>query len=117
MPHEIRCVSSLKLQRSGQTPVHGPDYMPCKVPMSLAELQEPRTYSLSWCSLQYDWDREWLPGHSSGTRSLAASRHLYETVLRKFVLRISNLKVQTSAAVNGLAYNAEEQRVTGLQPT
>lgn len=62
----------------------------------------------------YDWDREWLPGHSSGTRSLAASRHLYETVLRKFVLRISNLKVQTSAAVNGLAYNAEEQRVTGV---
>ncbi|DBB05481.1 TPA: hypothetical protein ACH3X1_012440 [Trebouxia sp. C0004] len=62
----------------------------------------------------YDWDKEWLPGQSCGTRSLAASRHLYETVLRKFVLRVSNLKVQTSAAVNGLAYNAEEQRVTGV---
>ncbi len=81
----------------------------------MAELQEARTYSLNCSWLQYDWDKEWLPGHSSGTRSLAASRHLYETVLRKFVLRISNLKVQTSAAVNGLAYNAEEQRVTGLQ--
>jgi len=91
--------------------------VPCKIPTSLAELQEARTYSLHWHWLQYDWDKEWLPGHSSGTRSLAASRHLYETVLRKFVLRINNLKVQTSAAVNGLAYNAEEQRVTGLQPT
>ena len=56
-----------------------------------------------------------MTGTRNGCQVTAVAPDLCETVLRKFVLRISNLKVQTSAAVNGLAYNAEEQRVTGLQ--
>ena len=64
--------------------------------------------------LQSDWGREWLPKQTTGLQSIAASRHLYETVLRKFVLSISNLQVQTAAVVEGLEYNADLMRVTGM---
>jgi len=64
--------------------------------------------------LQSDWGREWLPNQAAGLQSLAASRHLYETVLRKFVVSLNNLKVHTAAAVDGLEYDANLERVTGM---
>ncbi|DBA86466.1 TPA: hypothetical protein ACH3X2_005449 [Trebouxia sp. C0005] len=61
-----------------------------------------------------NWGKDWRPGTASGLPSLAASRHLYECVLRKFVLGINNLCVEIGALVDGLVYDAQQERVTGL---
>ena len=41
---------------------------------------------------------------------------MYETVLRKFVLDVANIKVETDAAVNGLLFDDARGRVTGMLP-
>ena len=67
--------------------------------------------------VQSDWGREMTPGQkhdSTDFRALAGSRHLYETVLRKFVLDVSNLKVEQDAAVDGLQFNTVKNRITGV---
>ena len=68
--------------------------------------------------MQHDWGNDWVPstpGKGLGLLpGLAASRHLYETVLRNFVLGVSNIHVQTGAAVNMLEYDTDKQRVTGV---
>lgn len=64
-----------------------------------------------------DWGREMTPGQkhdSTDFRALAGSRHLYETVLRKFVLDVSNLKVEQDAAVDGLQFDTVKNRITGV---
>ena len=68
-------------------------------------------------TLQFDWGRERLPGgkqDNSDFKALAGSRHLYETVLRKFVLDVENLQVESDAAVDGLMFDASQKRVTGM---
>lgn len=64
--------------------------------------------------MQSNWGKDWRPGTASGLPSLAASRHLYECVLRKFVLGINNLCVEIGALVDGLVYDAQQERVTGM---
>ncbi|KAL3145131.1 hypothetical protein ABBQ38_001735 [Trebouxia sp. C0009 RCD-2024] len=64
-----------------------------------------------------DWGQEKGPGgqyNNTDFRALAGSRHLYETVLRKFVLDVANVQVETDAAVNGLLFDASRERVTGV---
>ena len=63
--------------------------------------------------LQHDWGLHWERGHDSGLRSVCASRHLYENVARSFVMKISNIRIQTDAAVKGLEYDAASSKVTG----
>ena len=70
--------------------------------------------STDFTCVQSNWGKDWLPGTASGLPSLAASRHLYERVLRKFALGISNLHVQTGAIVDGMLYDAHQERVTGM---
>lgn len=73
--------------------------------------------------MQADWGRERLPGDIDGMenikdfQALAGTRHLYETVLRKFVLDDANVKVESDAAVDGLVYDASQKRVTGTAVT
>ena len=69
--------------------------------------------------MQFDWGREYLPGgkqDNTDFQALAGSRHLYEIVLRKFVLDVVNLKVEGDAAVDGLLLDASQKRVTGMFP-
>ena len=62
--------------------------------------------------MQYDWGKEWAPGTPSQFKCLAASRHLYETVLRTCVAELDNVKVQTGAFVTGIQLD-DSKRVTG----
>lgn len=67
--------------------------------------------------MQADWGQEKLPGgeyDNTDFQALAGSRHLYETVLRKFVLDVANIKVERDAAVNGLLFDDLQKRVTGI---
>ena len=64
-------------------------------------------------SLQHDWGLHWEPGHESGLKTVCASRHTYENVARSFVVNISNVTIQTNAAVKGLLYDAASAQVTG----
>ena len=71
--------------------------------------------------MQHDWGSDWAPAAPHQglglLPGLAASRHLYETVLRRFVLGVSNIRLQTSAAVQMLEYDVDKQRVTGVMCT
>ena len=51
---------------------------------------------------------------SADFKALAGSRHLYETVLREFVLDVGNVKVEPDAAVDGLRFDTVENRITGM---
>lgn len=68
--------------------------------------------TLYWL-LQYDWGKERDAGSPSDFKGVAASRHLYETVLRTCIAEVENLEVQTGAYVTGVDYDAIEKRVTG----
>ena len=68
--------------------------------------------------MQADWGRERLPGggmeNIKDFQALAGTRHLYETVLRKFVLDVDNVNIESDAAVDGLVFDASQKRVTGM---
>lgn len=63
--------------------------------------------------LQNNYGRDAVPGPPAEVVTVAASRHLYETTLRKQVLALDNVDIQTSALANGLQYDSESERVSG----
>ena len=76
-------------------------------------------HKLDVAFMQSDWGLEMRPGRNSDNsnfklEALAGSRHLYETVLRKLVLGLANIKIEADAAVAGLQFDALQKRVTGM---
>ena len=64
---------------------------------------------------QHDWGLDFEAGHDTPLKSVCASRHLYENVARDLLLNISNVTVETGAAVKSLQYDTSSSRVTGGQ--
>lgn len=79
-----------------------------------AEIAVTLKVKLLLCLLQFNFGRETPPGQPNQLVTVAASRHLYESVLRKRVLSLENVSIETAAAVKGLQYNTAMQQVTGM---